>query len=248
MAAKPHACDLRSKPRCLPRAWQTGTRVTLSTQDGTSYGSLFWRANLRAGDTLLVLGAAGGGGLAAVELGRVVGATVIAAAGGAAKCDLARAHGAHHTIDTSRDDLREVVQRVTDGTGLDVVYDPVGGEQSEAALRLLKIDGRMVLIGFATGRLPALPANILLVENLTVVGYNHGAYMGWGPGDGRDRHEPKTRAMCQQIFAWAAAGKLQPHTSACYPLEEFPAAMDFLIARQSTGKVVLRVASGATNA
>jgi NADPH:quinone reductase len=208
---------------------------------GTSYGGLYWRAGLKQGDALLVLGAAGGVGLAAVELGRVAGATVIAAAGNAAKCDLARDHGAHHTIDTSRDDLRDGVQRVTGGAGLDIVYDPIGGDLSEAALRLLKLDGRIVLIGFAAGRVPNLPANILLVKNLSVIGYNHGAYMGWGPGDGRDRHEPKTRAMYKQIFGWAAEGKLRPHTSASFPLEEFPAAMDFLIARQSTGKVILRV-------
>ncbi len=208
---------------------------------GTSYGGLFWRAELQQGDSLLVLGAAGGVGLAAVELGRVIGATVIAVAGSAAKCEIARAHGAHHTIDTSREDLREVVQRVTNGAGLDVVYDPVGGVLSETALRLLKMNGRLVLIGFASGRMPVLPANILLVKNLTVIGYNHGVYMGWSPGDGRDRHEPQTRAMYEQIFTWAAERKLQPHTSASYPLEEFPAAMDFLIARQSTGKVILKV-------
>ena len=226
----------------LPAGISLDVAPHLGMSYGTSYGGLFWRAGLQSGDTLLVLGAAGGVGLAAVELGRVAGATVIAAAGSAAKCAIAKAHGAHHTVDTSRDDLRAVVNRVTGGEGLDVVYDPVGGELSEAALRLLKLDGRLVLIGFATGRVPPLPANIVLVKNLTVIGYNHGAYMGWGPGDGRDRHEPKTRAMYEQIFAWTVEGRLRPLISAVYPLEQFPAAMDFLVSRQSTGKVVLQVA------
>ncbi len=226
----------------LPDAVSLEDAPHLGMSYGTSYGALFWRAGLRQGDTLLVLGAGGGVGLAAVELGGVAGATVIAAAGSAGKCALARTHGAHHTIDTSLDDLREVVNRVTGGQGLDVVYDPVGGALSETAMRLLKLDGRLVLIGFASGQVPQLPANILLVKNLSVIGYNHGAYMGWGPGDGRDRHEPKTRAMYEQIFAWTVEGKLRPVTCAAYPLEAFPAAMDFLISRQSTGKVVLRVA------
>ncbi len=227
----------------LPPGIDLNVAPHLGMSYGTSYGGLFWRAGLKQGETLLVLGAAGGVGLAAVELGRVAGATVIAAAGSAAKCALVRAHGAHHTIDTSRDDLREVVNRVTDGGGLDVVVDPVGGDLSESALRLLKMDGRLILIGFATGRMPQVPANIVLVKNLSVIGYNHGTYMGWSPGDGRDRLEPKTRAMYEQIFAWTVEGKLRPLTSAVYALEQFPEAMDFLISRQSTGKVVLRVAA-----
>jgi len=225
----------------LPAEIDLRAATHLGMSYGTSYGGLFFRGGLRAGEHLLVLGAAGGVGLAAVELGVIAGANVIAAVGSAAKCDVARAHGAHHVIDLSHDDLRECVMRATGGYGLDVIYDPIGGDVAEAALRLLAMDGRIIVIGFASGKVPQFASNILLVKNLSVVGFNWGAYMGWSPIDDRARLEPKVRPMYEEMFRWAVDGRLRPTVSAEFPLERFPEAMDYLVARKSTGKVVLRV-------
>lgn len=225
----------------LPDTIDSASALHLGISYCTAYGGLAWRARLQAGETLLVLAAAGGVGLAAVEIGGALGARVIAAAGGAEKCALAREHGAHEVIDYSREPLRGAVRP-------DVVFDPVGGEQGEAALRSLAAGGRHVAIGFASGKLPRVEPNVLLVKNLSLLGFNFGAYVGWSPRDERERHEPQVRAVLGQLFEWHAAGRIRPLAAEVYPLERFAEALDALLARRTVGKIVLRVAAPGSRA
>lgn len=207
----------------------------------TAYGGLVWRAGLKPGETLLVLAAAGAVGLAAVEIGKALGAHVIGAAGGAKKCAVVTAHGAQAAIDYSAVKLREEAERLTEGRGVDVVFDPVGGSQSDAAMRTLVPGGRHVVIGFASGNIPQIPANILLVKNISVLGLNVGTYVGWATNDQRARYEPLMRAAFERIFGWHVEGKLQPTMSEAFPLEAYAEAQDAILARRSIGKVALKI-------
>ncbi len=225
----------------LPEGLHAHHALHLGTSYATAYGGLVWRARLQPGETLLVLAAAGGVGLAAVELGRQLGAHVIAAAGGAEKCALALEHGAHAAIDYRAADLRAEIKRLTNGRGLDVVFDPVGGASFDPAMRSLVAGGRHVLIGFASGSVPQIPANILLVKNVSVMGFNIGEWLGWSTNDQRAKYEPQLRAAFEQIFAWCLDGKLKPVVSQVLPLAEYPRAQDLVSERRSVGKVVLQV-------
>ncbi|KPK07861.1 MAG: hypothetical protein AMJ64_05275 [Betaproteobacteria bacterium SG8_39] len=225
----------------IPSGIDAGAALHLATSYATAYGALVWSAKLAPGETLLVLAAAGGVGLAAVEIGRVLGARVIAAAGGAEKCAIACAHGAQAAIDYRRGDLRAEIRRVTENRGIDVVFDPVGGASFDAALRSLVPGGRHVIIGFAGGSIPQIPANILLVKNIAVLGFNIGKWYGWSVNDERARHEPEMRAAFEQIFAWHGEGRLEPLVSQVYPLARFVEAQDAVVERRSVGKVVLLV-------
>lgn len=215
----------------IPDAMDFETAAAFQVVYGTSHIGLKRRANLRAGETLLVHGAAGGVGLTAVELGKKMGATVIATASGEEKCALARVYGADHAIDYAREDFREAVRRLTGGKGVDVVYDPVGGDVFDASLRVLGWEGRLLVVGFASGRIPQAPANILLVKNLSVVGFFWGAY--------RKRNPAVIRESFAELLDWYAQGALKPHISLRVKLEEAPRAFAALIERRSTGKVVL---------
>ncbi|MBV0913885.1 NADPH:quinone oxidoreductase family protein [Anianabacter salinae] len=195
---------------------------------GTSHVALSHRANLRPGETLLVLGAAGGVGLTAVEIGKLMGATVIAAARGADKLAVAKAAGADHLIDTDTDDLRAAVKALG---GADVVYDPVGGDLFKAAFRACNPEARIVVIGFASGDIPQVPANHLLVKNISVLGLYWGGYMGFRPD--------VVTGSFTQLFEWYAEGKLSPHVSATFPLERALDGLEMLRSRRSTGKVVI---------
>ena len=221
----------------LPEHVPSADALHLGVSYCTAYGALVWRAGLKAGETLLVLAAAGGVGLAAVEIGRALGAHVIAAAGSAQKCALAREHGADAAIDYSSEDLRAALK----GKGVNLVFDPVGGALSEAALRALAPDGRLVSIGFASGTLPKIEPNILLVKNVSVLGFNFGRYIGWSPVDERLEHEPRVRSLLAQLFEWHGRGVLRPLAASVYPLERFAEAQDALLARRTTGKVLLRI-------
>jgi NADPH2:quinone reductase len=200
---------------------------------GTSHGALEWRAHLQAGEWLLVTGAAGGVGLTAVEIGKAMGARVIACAGSAEKLAIAREHGADHLIDYSREDLRERVKSITGGRGADVIYDPVGGDVFDACLRSIAWSGRIIIIGFAAGRVSQVPANIVLVKNIDVIGFYWGSYQ---------KHNPELlRRSFQQLFRWFEEGKLRPHISHRLPLAQAGDALMLLQQRQSTGKVVLEI-------
>jgi NADPH2:quinone reductase len=201
---------------------------------GTSHLGLTAKARLKAGETLLVHGAAGGVGLTAVEVGRLLGATVIATAGGPDKLKVAAAAGAAHLIDYWREDIRERVKEITGGRGADVVYDPVGGAAFDASLRCTAPGGRIVVVGFASGKVPQIPANILLVKNIAVIGYYWGAHRDFAPA--------AFRASMEELLAWQAAGRLKPHVSRVLPLEKAGEAVALLTGRRSTGKVVLKVA------
>mgnify|MGYP001030198523 CR=1 FL=1 len=198
---------------------------------GSAHFGLIRRGRLRAGETLLVLGAAGGLGLAAVEVGKAVGATVIAAARGADRLALARAHGADHVIDYTTEDLRARLKDLTDGRGVDVVFDPVGGDAFDAALRATAWEGRLVIAGFAGGRIQQIPANLLLVKNIAAIGFFFAEY--------RSRMPDLVRDAFAEMAGWLRDGKLKPHVSHVFPAEEVAAAMELLTSRRATGKIVL---------
>jgi NADPH2:quinone reductase len=201
---------------------------------GTAHGALAWRADLRAGETLLVHGAAGGVGLTAVEVGVAMGARVIATARGAERLDLAARRGAAATIDTGGEDVRERVLDLTDGRGVDVCFDPVGGTLGETSLRSLAWEGRYLVIGFAAGDLPTIKANRLLVKNIAAVGFYWGGY--------RRRDPARLAAGLRTLLGWYEEGRLQPHVWRRFPLADAPAALAELERRRSSGKIVLDLA------
>lgn len=198
---------------------------------GTAQAALARRADLQEGETLLVLGAAGGVGVAAIEVGKAIGATVIAAARGADKLEVARRHGADHVIDYATEDLRDRIKALTGGRGLDVIFDPVGGDVSEAALRSLDWEGRIVIVGFAAGRIQQIPANLLLVKNISAVGLFWGEY--------RNRDPKLVHEWFAALARWYEAGRIKPHVSHVLPAEKAAEGMEMLLARRSTGKIVL---------
>ena len=198
---------------------------------GTGHGALVWRAALQPGETLLVHGAAGGVGLAAVEVGKALGAEVIATAGGPDKLEIARAHGADHLIDYKTEDIRARVKALTGGRGADVVFDPVGGEVFLASLRAVAWGARLLVIGFAAGKVPEIPANLLLVKNLAVFGLYWGAY--------RQKAPDLLRRQFETLTGWYAEGRLKPLVSHRLDLAEAGRALDLLLTRKATGKVVL---------
>jgi NADPH2:quinone reductase len=196
---------------------------------GTSHLALDHRGRLQAGEVLLVLGASGGVGLTAVEIGKAMGATVIAAASSAEKLGVARDHGADHLVDYTAEDLRAQVKEIAGAA--DVIYDPVGGDLSRTALRCINWEGRMLVIGFASGEIPQIPANYLLVKNAAAVGVFWGAY--------RKNDPARMMASLDTLLGWFAAGKLRPHISHELPLDKAADAFALMMGRKSTGKVVL---------
>jgi NADPH2:quinone reductase len=199
----------------------------------TSDHALRDRGQLAAGETLLVLGAAGGVGLAAIEIGKALAARVIAAASTEEKLAVCREHGADESINYATDDLRERIKSLTDGRGVDVVYDPVGGAYTEAALRSLAWRGRLLVVGFAAGDIPKIPLNLTLLKGCSIVGVFWGEFT---------RREPQRFAeSMQQLGRWYADGKLKPHVSQTYPLERAADALTAMANRQVKGKVVLTV-------
>lgn len=217
----------------MPEGLDFRTAAAFMLTYGTSHHALKDRARLAPGETVLVLGAAGGVGLAAVELAKAMGARVIAAASSEDKLAVCRAHGADDTIDYVREDLRERLKTLTDGRGVDVVYDPVGGDLAEPALRSMAWNGRYLVVGFAAGRIPALPFNLPLLKGCAIVGVFWGAFT---------RQEPARHAAhMQELVQWLQQGRLRPHVCATYPLERAADAMNDLLERKVTGKVVLVV-------
>ncbi|MBZ0129507.1 MAG: NADPH:quinone oxidoreductase family protein [Rhodobacteraceae bacterium] len=214
----------------IPDAMTEADAAAFLVAYGTSHVALDYKARLQPGERLLVLGASGGVGLTAVELGKLMGAEVIACARGKAKLEVARAAGADHLIDSDTDDIRAAVKGFG---GADVVYDPVGGEQFNAAMRACNPEARLIPLGFASGGVPQIPANILLVKNLTVIGFYWGGYMKFRPSVITDSFA--------QLFRWYQEGRLKPHVSHELPLARANEALDLLRARKSTGKVVVTI-------
>jgi NADPH2:quinone reductase len=219
--------------------WTAGVALVISYP--TSGAALIWPhlLNVQAGQTLLVHGAAGGVGVAACEIGNALGATVIATAGGPEKVAFAKEHGAHHGIDYRKDDFRQAVLDITNGRGVDAVYDPVGGDVFDTSLRCIAPEGRIAPIGFASGRIPQIPANILLVKNITAVGFNYGYYIGWSPDDARHREFPRINALMERLQGWAETGAIRPLATQHFPLKDYLKAYEAVLGRSSQGRVVL---------
>lgn len=205
--------------------------AALTVTYGTGYHALKHRAQLKAGETLAVLGASGGVGLAAVELGRQMGARVIACASTDEKVAFARAHGAHEGVNYDKENLREALRRLGGEHGIDVVFDPVGGPYSEPAVRSLAWEGRHLVVGFAAGDIPKLPLNLVLLKGCAIMGVFWGA---WVRSDNRNY-----QAALDQLARWCAEGKLSCHVQKVYPLAELPAALKALAERKVMGKLVV---------
>jgi NADPH2:quinone reductase len=219
-----------AQTRCtvMPDAMSFEQAAAFQIAYGTSHVALDARAGLRAGETLVVLGAAGGVGLTAVEIGKALGARVIACARGAAKLEIARAAGADEVVDIETPDLKGALRALG---GADVIYDAVGGAAGEAAFRALRPGGRYLVIGFASGKPPVLPLNHALVKNIAIHGLYWGGYQSLDPAVLKD--------SMRQLFDWFNAGALHPHIGARYPLDAVTEALDDLRARRSTGKLVI---------
>lgn len=200
---------------------------------GTSHLALDHRAHLQDGETLLVLGAGGGVGSTAVQIGKLMGATVIAAASSPEKLALAQRLGADHLIDYTKENLRDRVREITQGQGANVIYDPVGGDLFDQAFRSIAWEGRLLVIGFAAGKIPQLPVNLTLVKNCSVLGVYWGAYLG---------KDPKVLiGSLRQLLKWTAEGRIQMQPARTFNLEHAPEALNSLMQRQAVGKVVITI-------
>ncbi len=215
--------------------------VNVPLSYGTSYAALHWRARIRRGETLVVFGAAGGVGLAAVKLGRLAGARVIAVAGSKARIDLAIAHGADTGIVHGGADLGHELKALSGGRGADIVFDPVGGGMFDQALKCVAPEGRILVIGFASGTIPQIPGNLLLVKNVDVIGFNLGLYIGWTPVDERAAYAERMAQMVKTLFALMKSGELPPLHADQFPLEHFVQAFDSVVERRSVGRTVLKI-------
>jgi len=198
---------------------------------GTTLHALKDRADLKPGETLAVLGASGGVGIAAVELGKIMRARVIACASSDEKLAFAREHGADEAINYAKEDLKEALRRATGGKGVDVIYDPVGGPYAELALRSIAWKGRFLVVGFAAGEIPKIPLNLALLKGCDIVGVFWGSFI--------ERDPAGHRANTEQLLQWCAQGKLSAHVHAVYPLAEAAAALKAIAARQVMGKIIL---------
>ncbi len=222
------ACVPANRLLVIPDQMSFSEAAAFQIAYGTAHLALEHKARLTSGETLLVTGAAGGVGLTAVEIGKRMGTRVIASARGAEKLAAARAAGADHLIDSDTADLKAALRALG---GVDVVFDPVGGPAFDAALRATNPEGRLLSIGFASGIVPQIPANLLLVKNLSVMGLYWGGYMAFRP-------EILTNSMAN-LFGWYAEGGLRPHISHVLPFDQLPQGLELLRSRASTGKVVI---------
>jgi NADPH2:quinone reductase len=216
----------------IPDAMDFATAAAFPVAYGTSHFALTHRGHLQPGETLLVLGAAGGVGLTAVEIGKAMGARVIAAAGGAEKLAVASSRGADELIDYTTESIRDRVRAITDGNGADVVFDPVGGDAFDQALRAVNWEARMLVIGFAAGRIQAVPANLILVKNISVIG------VVWGAQAERD--PALIVRNLAELLRWWEAGRLKPMVAKVFRLAEAAEAMAALLSRRYAGKIVLQ--------
>jgi NADPH:quinone reductase len=215
----------------MPAGLDFATAAAFTLTYGTSWHALKDRGQLRAGETLLVLGAAGGVGLAAIEIGKVLGARVIAAASSPEKLAVCRAHGADETIDYAAEDMRARIKAIAGDKGVDVVYDPVGGQYAEPAVRSTAWRGRYLVVGFANGEIPRIPLNLLLLKGCSLVG------VYWGDWT---RREPEAAAAgMEELLGWLAASKLKPHLAGRYPLARAAEAIAALASRKVAGKLVV---------
>lgn len=215
----------------IPETMDFVTAAAFPVAYGTAHFALTHRGHLAVGETLLVLGAAGGVGLAAIEVGKLLGARVIAAASSPEKLAIARRHGADETINYAADDLRDQVRAFTDGRGVDVVFDPVGGEAFKHSVRCIGWEGRILVIGFASGEIPQVATNMILVKNFSVTGVVFGEHSSRFPDD--------TRRRLAKLLEAYAGGRLRPAVMRTYPLNDARAALEEMSNRRVAGKLVL---------
>jgi len=215
----------------LPKGMPFVAGASLMMAHGTAHHAFKQKANLQPGETVLVLGASGGTGLAAIQIAKVMGAKVIAAASSPEKLAMAKKNGADALIDYSKEDLREAIKQLTDGRGIDVVFDPVGGNAFDTCARIMARGGRLLVIGFASGRIPQFPVNLALVKEFAVIGVFWGSFT---------RHEPELfRQNLEELIRWHAEGSVAGEVEQKFPLAETPAALKKLIDRQVKGKAVV---------
>ncbi len=215
----------------IPNDMDFTTAAAFPLAYGTSYHALKDRGRLQPGETLLVLGAAGGVGLAAVQLGKLMGATVIACASSVEKLATCRKHGADHLVDYRKQDLREAVRALTEGRGVDVLLDPVGGQYAEPAVRSMAWLGRYLVVGFTSGEIPRIPTNLPLLKGCSLVGVAWDTYSRRNAAGGR--------ANVAEMVDWIRAGKLDPVVTARYTLADAPRALEDIAQRRVTGKIVI---------
>ena len=220
----------------LPPSMSMAAAAGFLVNYGTTYHALAQRANIKPGETLLVLGAAGGVGLAAIEIGKALGARVLAAASTEEKLELARRHGADAAFDYTKEPIKAKVMEFTGEKGIDVAYDPVGADYAEQVVRSMAWNGRYLVIGFAGGKIPSIPLNLPLLKGCSLVGVFWGAHT---------RREPAVHAAnLQALFGMFESGKIRPHVTELDGLDRYSEALDMLNGRRSQGKVVIRVAPG----
>jgi NADPH2:quinone reductase len=225
----------------VPDKLNMAAAVTVPLTYGTSWAALHWRAKIQRGDSLVVFGAAGGVGLTAVEVGRLAGAHVVAVASSDEKLAIAREHGAHEGLRHGAPDLGRRIKALTGGRGAQIIYDPVGGPLFEHALHCAAPEARILLIGFASGVIPNVAANLLLVKNIDVIGFNFGLYIGWGLTDERKTYASRLKAMMKTLFAHTLAGDFRPLSGTCVPLDRFIDAFDAVVERRSVGRALLEI-------
>lgn len=223
----------------LPDQVSFTAAVQFPTIYATAYGALKWRAQAKAGETLLVHGAAGGSGLAAIEIGKQLGCRVIATAGNDEKLTITKQHGADITINYHRSAFRDIVLEQTDGRGADIIFDPVGGDVLTQSLRCIAPEGRLIPMGFASGVIPQIPTNIVLVKNITIIGIYWGYYMGWARQAPSQDTLIKVRSAFTEMLQWTAEKKLQPRTWKTFGLADFKTALHALSSREVIGRIVL---------
>ncbi|MDF2233281.1 NADPH:quinone oxidoreductase family protein [Albimonas sp. CAU 1670] len=223
----------------IPEGLDSGPATAIPIGWMTAYGGLMWRARLQPGEKVLVHGACGGVGLPAVDIARAVGAEPFAVVRGEAKAAFLRERGVEHVIDTTKTSFRDYVAEATDGRGVDVVYDTVGEKVFHDSLRCLDVGGRHIVIGFVGGGIPSVPANILLLKNIHVAGFNMGQHVGWGVKDERVRWAADYRAGVEQLMDWWKAGRIAPQVHAVMPLEDFREGMRQVTDRNAIGRVLL---------
>lgn len=217
----------------IPEAMDFTTAAGFPVAYGTAHLALTHRGHLRSGETLLVTGAGGGVGLAAVEVGKRLGARVIAAAGDIDKLKIASEHGADDLVDYRTDSLRDRIKELTGEAGLDVVFEPVGGDVFDQCTRVMNWEGRLLVIGFASGRIPTAPANLVLVKNYSLIGVVFGAHI--------EKFPELVRPRIQELLGWYSEGSLKPHISRTFPMNQAAFALNEIAKRNVRGKIVLTI-------
>jgi NADPH2:quinone reductase len=224
----------------LPDGVDLKTATALPLSYGTAFSGLFWQGEMRPGESVLIHGATGSLGLAAVQIARAAGAHVLATATTPEKREFARSQGAHDVF--AADQFRDNVKAATGGRGVDLIFDPIGGAVFAESLKAVRPRGRIVIAGFASGSVPQIPANILLVKNIRVLGHYYGIFVGDGAADEARRYSTEVQSLMETLLNWMQRGQIAPVISSVVPFERYATAMDTINARTSIGKVLLEIA------